>query len=204
MALIHCSRKECFSDRSRRHRPRVHGHRMPLPSCDPSVTSINAASVDAYNFAPRPMVPSPAVNAHLGYEGHDGFVRGPSAVSQTWDGRAIAPFASNVASAATSPDFVLSDAACQPHQLSDHALSIGATITLGHEKEDDTRSATSNNKPQQPTLTSRPRAPQNECRYCSAAGFPRQFHWHNECPRRGNVSAIETRPGNEESDPEFH
>lgn len=59
-------------------------------------------------------------------------------------------------------------------------------------------------KPQQPTLTSRPRAPQNECRYCSAAGFPRQFHWHNECPRRGNVSAIETRPGNEESDPEFH
>ncbi|KAH7975335.1 hypothetical protein HPB52_000596 [Rhipicephalus sanguineus] len=31
-----------------------------------------------------------------------------------------------------------------------------------------------------------------------------RFHWHNECPRRGNVSAIETRPGNEESDPEFH
>ncbi|KAH7969409.1 hypothetical protein HPB52_017782 [Rhipicephalus sanguineus] len=41
-----------------------------------------------------------------------------------------APFASNVASAATSPDFVPSDVACQPHQLSDHALSIGATITL--------------------------------------------------------------------------
>lgn len=69
--------------------------REPLPSCDPSVTSINAASVDAYNFAPRPMVPSPAVNAHLGYEGHDGFVRGPSAVSQTWDGRAMYPPAGN-------------------------------------------------------------------------------------------------------------
>lgn len=59
-------------------------------------------------------------------------------------------------------------------------------------------------RPQQPTLASRPRAPQSECRYCLAAGFPRQFHWHNECPRRGNVSAIETGSGNEEGDPEFH
>lgn len=59
-------------------------------------------------------------------------------------------------------------------------------------------------RPQQPTLTPRPRAPQNECRYCSAAGFPRQFHWHNECPRRGNLSAIDTERENEEGDPEFH
>ncbi|KAH8027103.1 hypothetical protein HPB51_002257 [Rhipicephalus microplus] len=74
-----------------------------LPPCDPGVTSIKAASVDAYNFAPHPMIPSPAMNAHLGYEIDEGFVRGPSAVSQPWDSRAIYPPNSNCSMSSERP-----------------------------------------------------------------------------------------------------
>ncbi|KAH7932153.1 hypothetical protein HPB51_029495 [Rhipicephalus microplus] len=44
--------------------------------------------------------------------------------------RVSAPSASKVTSMPTSPDYALSAVACKPHQGTDHALSIGATITM--------------------------------------------------------------------------
>ncbi|KAH8042316.1 hypothetical protein HPB51_021400 [Rhipicephalus microplus] len=117
--------------------------REPLPPCDPGVTSINAASVDAYNFAPRPMIPSPTMSAHLGYEVHDGFACSPPAVFQPWVATPFilplaitaclvsSPSVSNLAVVATSPNFCP-----QRHHMSapsDHALYIAATVTMSTE-----------------------------------------------------------------------
>ncbi|KAH7987012.1 hypothetical protein HPB52_024572 [Rhipicephalus sanguineus] len=108
--------------------------REPFPPCDFGATSINAASFDAYNFAPRPRVPSPSTNAH-----HLQFLRsgtaGPFIFLLTISVRPVsALYASTAASAATSPDFVLIAVACQHRPMSDRVLSISAAISplTGH------------------------------------------------------------------------
>ncbi|KAH7982911.1 hypothetical protein HPB52_008095 [Rhipicephalus sanguineus] len=78
----------------------VYAAREPFPPCDFGATSINAASFDAYNFAPRPRVPSPSTNARPSYQSYDGYARRPPAVSQEWDGRAIHLSTDNIS---TSP-----------------------------------------------------------------------------------------------------
>lgn len=77
--------------------------REPFPPYDFGATSINAASFDAYNFAPRPRVPSPSTNARPSYQSYDGYARRPPAVSQEWDGRAIHLSTDNISASRERP-----------------------------------------------------------------------------------------------------